>query len=195
MVGLSIEEIIIKKGEIRQEIKTERKALSEEERLSRSAEIWERFKREVLDGSRKNIMFYYSFDSEVHTRDIIRELAWQCNLFLPKMQNREIVVCEYKLGDFMEENKHGIFEPDTPVIENPCLGIVIVPGIAFDREGNRLGWGLGCYDRFLAKYKGTLRIAPAYSFQVLEKQLPCLNHDQKIDIIITERGVINTRAG
>ena len=78
---------------------------------------------------------------------------------------------------------------DTPL---PRGAPVLVPGIAFDRSGTRLGFGAGYYDRFLAVHDG-IRIAPAYDFQVVER-IPREGHDIPMDVIITEKRLIRCRA-
>ncbi len=178
------------KKNIRIRVKTERNQLSVGEIDSLSKQIWRNFRNYVLDGLRKNIMFYYSFGSEVFTHEIIRKLSEEYNIFLPRTK-QEIEVCKY--GNIFQENSYGIFEPITPSIKNPNLKMIIVPGIAFDKKGNRIGWGRGYYDKFLEKHPEAIRISPAYSLQIINK-LPSLDHDQKIDIIITPKEIIETRA-
>ena len=69
---------------------------------------------------------------------------------------------------------------------------MIVPGLAFTWRGHRLGQGEGYFDRFLAGHKG-LRVGLAYEAQIAPK-LPTDPHDQRVDVIVTERRVVSTKA-
>ena len=71
--------------------------------------------------------------------------------------------------------------------------IIMVPCIAVDREGNRLGRGGGFYDRFLSCADSLIIICLAYGFQLVDKIVP-EKHDQKVDIIVTEKRILNVRA-
>ena len=71
--------------------------------------------------------------------------------------------------------------------------LVLLPGIAFDRAGGRLGRGGGCYDRFLvqAELRGALKVGVCWSFQILD-EVPVAEHDVRVDWICTEQGLIET---
>ena len=102
-------------------------------------------------------------------------------VFLPTMQDLEV-------GDFgimtvrQEKRKY---------VELEEIDCIIVPGAAFDRNGNRLGLGGGYYDRFLKRAENIKRIALAFEFQITEK-IPNEEHDEKVDIIITENETIKS---
>ena len=90
----------------------------------------------------------------------------------------------------------GIWEPD-PAISRQILAeetdLILLPGLAFDIHGNRLGYGKGCYDRFLSEsaVKLPLLIALAWSFQILES-IPFEDHDQPCHFLFTEKDIIPT---
>jgi 5-formyltetrahydrofolate cyclo-ligase len=96
----------------------------------------------------------------------------------------------------IEPGKWGILEPaEERVCE--CTGepfsVIMFPGVAFDREGRRIGYGAGYYDRMLARCGGnSLKVAPAYAFQVLP-ELPCGPLDARVDVIATEQETIRCR--
>jgi 5-formyltetrahydrofolate cyclo-ligase len=94
--------------------------------------------------------------------------------------------------DELEKNSYGIFEPKMPsgtADLNPKLDLIIMPGVAFDQTGSRVGMGKGYYDHFLADKKGIPRIGLAYSEQVLA-HVPRNTYDEPVDMIVTEKGVI-----
>ena len=84
------------------------------------------------------------------------------------------------------EPKEGKLYPVDPKIIDLCL----IPGLAFDLEGHRIGFGAGYYDRFLPLLKpGTPKMALAFDFQISPKPLPHEAHDVKLDFICTEKKV------
>lgn len=86
----------------------------------------------------------------------------------------------------------GIFEPTNPQIPwSAKTGeqvLVLLPGLAFDREGNRLGYGRGFYDRYLRAHPSYHTIGIAFSVQCME-QIPAQPHDQRAEIVINEKGI------
>jgi 5-formyltetrahydrofolate cyclo-ligase len=96
--------------------------------------------------------------------------------------------CWISLATTWTEGPYGVSEPDAPEwAENASVDVIIVPCVGFDRKGRRLGHGGGYYDRLLAGYGGH-RIGLAFSFQEVES-LPETSHDQRLNTIVTERGV------
>lgn len=86
------------------------------------------------------------------------------------------------------EGPHGIPEPASPRwIRRNALDLIIVPGLAFDGVGGRLGQGGGFYDRMLSIYSGR-RVGMALDFQRVERTLPMLAHDQRMDALVTDQG-------
>ena len=70
------------------------------------------------------------------------------------------------------------------------IDLLIVPGIAFDRNGYRLGYGKGYYDKFIEKNKSRFSIGLAFRFQLLNFELPHSNFDQKLDAVATEKKML-----
>ena len=102
--------------------------------------------------------------------------------------SNEIIPAEYPGFDRLKKGAYGIMEP-TSIKEFPKekINLVIVPGIAFDENGNRVGFGKGYFDRFLAKLPdGTPAIALAFDLQIV-KHIPVAEHDKKMKKIITEK--------
>jgi 5-formyltetrahydrofolate cyclo-ligase len=132
--------------------------------------------------------------NEVDTHDLIRRLLREGRLVaVPKVEPATNQLQHYFIADFsgLQEGAFGILEPssDPGRLAAPSqFDLVLVPGLAFDRAGNRLGMGEGYYDRFLAQVHAP-KIALAYDFQLAEK-LPIERHDQRVNIIITEKEMI-----
>lgn len=135
---------------------------------------------------------YVSLRHEVETHELIRQLLHlQKFVVVPKVEpNGELQ--QYFIKDFsdLQTGAYGILEPasDAHRASVAQFGLVVVPGLAFDRRGNRLGAGKGYYDRFLAQVQAP-KIALAFAFQIFE-EVPVEPHDQRVDLIVTEKEVI-----
>lgn len=91
---------------------------------------------------------------------------------------------------------YGLPEPrhELPAVNASDLDLIIVPGVVFSEHGERIGRGAGYYDRYLAKAPGVLRVAFAYDFQVIPGVIPQEPWDARMDWIVTDRRVIESRA-
>ena len=137
--------------------------------------------------SAKVIGAYHSFGSEVKTDLIIEQaLAMQKKIALPSIEGENLAFYELSSGRYLVKGRFGIMEP-LPYGPVEKLDMLVVPGIAFDKKGYRLGYGKGYYDKFMTK-RNIFTIGLAYSFQLLET-LPSGGHDKKLDAIATEVGV------
>lgn len=137
----------------------------------------------------KSILLYYPHKNEIDTIPIIEELLKSGKtVLLPKVEKDKIL--PILISDISKLNTGfaGIKEPEGEEFPKEKIDIVVVPAIAYDRRGYRLGYGKGFYDRFLQNFKN-LKLGLAYDFQLLE-ELPFEEHDIPVDIIITPDKVI-----
>ena len=90
---------------------------------------------------------------------------------------------------------HGVPEPVAGQAVDPqTVDLVVVPGLAFDAHGGRLGYGKGYYDRILASCRATCcKIGVGYAWQVTAGDLPLAGHDVRMDLLVTEAGVVERR--
>ena len=139
----------------------------------------------------RRLVFYASFGSEVETGPLM-EAAQAAGrvVALPRMEGKTLVLHEHGPGDPLEPNAFGIPEPppSAPTVALDAADVVLVPGLAFDRRGHRLGYGGGYYDRLLRTSPHAYRIGLAYGFQLVER-LPAMHHDEPLDAIVTESDV------
>jgi 5-formyltetrahydrofolate cyclo-ligase len=137
--------------------------------------------------SAKVIGAYYAFGSEVKT-DLIIEQASVLGkkVALPSVEGESLAFYELSSGKYLVKGRFGIMEP-LPYGPVDKIDLLVIPGVAFDKRGYRLGYGKGYYDKFLTGKK-VLSIGFAYSFQLLER-LPSGEHDKKLDAITTEDGI------
>jgi len=133
-------------------------------------------------------MFYISFGGEVKTEEMIREAQKLGKIVtVPVCKNNGITIrpCILDNKSGLKKGRYGICEPSAKRLMHPRdLDLVIVPGIAFDKKGNRLGRGKGCYDRLLKKLSERIpSIGLAFSFQILPA-VPAKIHDVRVNKVI-----------
>lgn len=143
------------------------------------------------------IMLYLSFKNEVDTYNIVKWCFEQGKRVIVPYCIKEtstIVPCEITNLDVdLVKGSYGILEPKVDCLKKvniDDIDVVIVPGVVFDINCNRVGFGAGYYDRFLSKAKNPLQtIALSYDFQVVDK-VPADEFDKPLDMIITEKRII-----
>lgn len=133
---------------------------------------------------------YNSIKNEVNTQKIIKKLLnLDKNVYLPRVNGRHLESIKLA-GQAFKKGSFGILEP-LGLPSSDKIDVCLLPALAVDLSGNRLGYGGGYYDRFL---KGTSCIKAALVFECqIAKQLPSEIHDVRIDMIITERRIIDLR--
>ncbi|MDD4169899.1 MAG: 5-formyltetrahydrofolate cyclo-ligase [Desulfotomaculaceae bacterium] len=176
-----------------------RGALSPEEAARKSALIMEKIMamNEYLQAG--IIMVYLDFRNEVQTGALVRQAltAGKCVVVpLTDVSKHKLVLSILNnYPDDLQPGTYGILEPRPDClrpIEPSEIDLVIVPGVAFDLCGNRLGYGGGYYDRFLSQTRpDTLFIAPAFELQVLPQVFPD-EHDIPVHYLVTEKKLIKT---
>ena len=149
-----------------------------------------------LDSFRKSksIMFFVSFGNEVNTHEMIKEAMGNKTIIVPKVLQHEIepsMILDF--DNIVQSGKFNIPEPiEIMRVAHKNIDLVLVPGIAFDREGHRIGYGFGYYDKFLKKVPKAAKIGLCFDFQVVD-QIPREEHDVPVDFIVTEERVIECR--
>ncbi|MBI2659134.1 5-formyltetrahydrofolate cyclo-ligase [Candidatus Woesearchaeota archaeon] len=178
------------KNQLKESILEKRNSLSREEILEKSNQIKINLFSLGHYKKSKTVMFFASFSSEVHTHDMVKESLKNKTVVLPKVAQHEIepsVVIDF---DNLIPGKFGIPEPiEAMKIAHKNIDLVLVPGIAFDKEGHRIGYGYGYYDKFLRKAPKAVKIGLAFDFQLVDK-IPKETHDVPVDMIVTEKRVV-----
>lgn len=140
--------------------------------------------KEVLNA--KHVLIYSHFDNEIKTAKLTGWLLYQGkNVYLPVVDKKQMYAANIKRAT-LELNSFGIAQPkmdEADIVLPEKLDMVIVPGVAFDKEKNRVGYGGGYYDAFLKQTKA-YRMAFAYDFQIVDR-IPATEYDEKMDAIAT----------
>lgn len=141
----------------------------------------------------ETILFYASFDGEVETFDMMREAKkLGKKIGLPGIttdEKRITLTAVASLETDLEDGPYGIKQPKMDqalTLTEDCLDMVIVPGVAFDKQNNRLGRGGGYYDRFLESLpSGVLTVGLAFDFQIVDSLLSQETHDVPVSCVLT----------
>ncbi len=182
------------KARLRKLMLEKRRLLDPGEVQQGSAAVMDNLKSSGLLENCGLFALYASAGGEVNTRPLFEELVERGKIVvLPRVRGRgpEIDFFQASDWDALETSSFGIPEP-VPSAEPVPPGefdFVLVPGVAFDRRGARLGFGMGCYDRVLEKIRpGTPAVGVAYDFQVVD-EVPAEPHDVFLTAVVSESGI------
>ncbi|PSC06971.1 5-formyltetrahydrofolate cyclo-ligase [Alsobacter soli] len=181
------------KAAIRQEVLARRDALSDHDRARFSAALAEHalpFRAAIHEGP---VSGFWPIRSEVDPRPLMRLFAAHgAELCLPVVRKAGMVFRSYRFGDALVSAGFGLSEPPESAPQSRPR-VMLTPLAAFDRRGDRIGYGAGYYDRAIARFLGDGRpltiVGLAFSLQEVER-VPAEPHDRRLDWILTEREVI-----
>ena len=168
----------------RQRIKRLVSVMTQESKDIQSAEILERLEQTEIFCNSTDILIYWSMDDEVRTPEFIEK--WTASgkrFYLPSIQGDDLIVKRYD-GTLLPGEQFGIPEPaGEQVTDLSPITLVLVPGRAFDKNGNRLGRGRGFYDRLLPQLPHALKAGVCFDCQKLPS-VPTDDNDIKMDFVI-----------
>ncbi|MDF2546417.1 MAG: 5-formyltetrahydrofolate cyclo-ligase [Anaerosolibacter sp.] len=188
------------KNQIRKEKLNMRSTLTDEELQQKSFNIFQKLKNFPLVQEAKNISVYVDFRNEVKTDQIIQHfLSVGKKVMVPISIPSTKQLLFSQLIDPEKDlipGNYGILEPRQDairIVDPDCLDLILVPGVAFDLQGYRIGYGGGYYDRFFSQQKKRISaIALAFDLQIAEA-LPSEPFDHPVDYIITETRIITCK--
>ena len=179
------------KNLIRKQMKQLRADMTRTERFEKSMQIFEQLITVPEFKRADRIYTYVSMDNEIDTIMIIDySLSLEKRVFVPRVSGKDMEF--YEISDISELNPgyRGIYEPDINGKEPDYsrTGFMCMPGLAFDRSYNRIGYGGGFYDRYLSVENKLYKAALAYETQLLES-IPAQDGDVRPDMIVTEESI------
>src|SRR4030042_5040194 len=186
------------KNSLRKLIQDKRNAMPAEERINKSRKAAEKFflTKDYLEAI--NILLYFPFRSEIDTTIIIKKaLQDRKKIILPRVWHKNLDL--YFIENYehqLKKGSYGILEP-VPKLCKPAkisdIDLAVVPGVCFDKNFNRLGYGGGFYDKLLPLLNNNVKkIALCFEMQMLP-EIPTSNYDIKVDEIITESNIYNAK--
>ena len=173
------------KKALRADIREQKRAMSAQQIESLSAALAEKFYMTEQYKNAKSVYGYLPYNQEVRTVPILeRALADGKTVAVPKVIDDQMIFVVMDDLSKVEKGYAGIPEPvaNGPVANDP-EALVLMPGLAFDPQGHRIGYGGGFYDRFLEKEPNHPTVALCYSFQVFQK-LETQEHDIPVDLVL-----------
>ncbi len=198
-IRVSDTDVVSAKRALRTEMRRRRAGL--EDRLERSAQIWasvlELCAQMASPGDEAvgavavpwslRVMAFHGVGSEPETAALLELLeAGGHTALLPRVEGDHIVAVEHRRGDEFRPGAHGVPAPMGPAVDPATIDLVLVPGLAFTRDGRRLGQGGGYYDRFLPLLRPDCVVCGVgFEVQVVE-DLPSEPHDRVLSMLITD---------
>lgn len=193
--------IAIAKQQLRQRLKEIRKSLDPAWVAEASQAIQKRLLELPEYLSARTVMSYVSVGKEVETQQLLLRMQKEGKtVVIPWCEGKELRLFRWESFDELECGTLNILEPRAELrlrqdkrIAPDELDLILVPGLGFDRNGNRLGRGAGYYDRFLKTTpRRVIRIGLSFECQIVEN-IPMSANDEKVDLVVTECGIY--RAG
>ena len=171
-------------------VKAEKKKMTPAQIHENSRQIIDRLISQDFFYSADTVLTYVSYNQEVETHSFIDNcLSLGKTVLVPKVYGRDMKFHRIMALSELKPGKYGILEPDNTDICEPEQGLMIMPGLAFDKEHHRAGYGGGFYDRYLEQHPAFYKAAVAFSFQIVD-HIETESYDLKPDCIITEQAVL-----
>jgi 5-formyltetrahydrofolate cyclo-ligase len=187
------------KESIRKEMLRLRSLQAEEERIRKSQAIQKKIFELAEVAASSHVLIYLSLSSEVRTEVILEKLREMGKtIYVPIIERGkrgDMLISRLPAVDVLEYEKGplGIFQPARKcwdIVSQSAIDFVLMPGLAFDLTGGRLGFGAGYYDRMLAKHRSHIkRVGLAFDFQIIDS-VPQSDTDVPVEIIVTESRTI-----
>lgn len=174
----------MRKSELRQLIRERKRPFTRQQLEEWSLAIVSQLIRHPRIIDAQTILLYHALPDEVSTLPLLN--AWQDKtLLLPRVIDEEqMELCRYTCPEDLQQGAFGIMEPCGEVFTDyAAIDVAIVPGMAFDSKGHRLGRGKGYYDRFLSLTPSIYKIGVCFPFQLVE-EVPTGAHDVCMDEVI-----------
>ena len=182
----------MKKDDIRRTVRARKSLLTENEKAEAAQSVFDRLEQMAAFMMADRILMYHSLPDELSTRDFLGKWSGRKHFFLPRVNGVNLDILPYEqtrlhLGAFEIE------EPDSNDLTDIAdIELIIVPAVAYDRHGNRVGRGKGYYDRMLAGSRAT-KVGVGYDFQLIDDAIDTDSHDVPVDIVITQSHTVIRR--
>ena len=170
------------KNKMRELLVQRRRVMSAQDCQMYSQQILDQLEKMTCFCEAKTVLLYYPIQNEVNVLPLVKKYKHEKTLLFPVSHRHGMTVHPYAGNKNMHRGKFGIPEPTTPAYEGE-IDLVIVPAVAFDAKGRRLGRGGGYYDRFIKKLTHAVLVGVGYDFQLVD-EVPAARHDQRVHRII-----------
>ena len=171
------------KKELRAHIKALKKQHTKEQLMEQSEKILAKLEQHPDFVKAHKVMLYSALPDEVQTQAFLEKWHLQKQIILPTVVGDDIIPVEYGKDTAFAVGDFNILEPQNEPYRGD-FDLIVVPGVAFDHNGNRLGRGRGYYDRFLSQHLGVKRIGICFDFQRVDF-IPTEPFDIKMDEVLS----------
>lgn len=183
-----IDRDMIDKKELRKEIKLRKASLTSEQKAVECQQVWQQIESMPCFIESQHILLYHSLPDELNTHSIIDEwVSKGKDIYLPVVVGDDLILRHYS-HDAMQQGEFNIMEPTGNEINPSTIELIVVPGVAFDNNCNRLGRGKGYYDRLLSRTTATC-IGVCYNCQLVD-EIPTEPHDHSMHYIVTPQSIV-----
>ncbi|MBQ9638116.1 MAG: 5-formyltetrahydrofolate cyclo-ligase [Bacteroidales bacterium] len=182
------------KQQLRKEIRAEKRAMPPAKKELQSQQVMARVEQLPAFNSASVVLLYWSMDDEVATHSFVDRWYRSKTLLLPCVDGDLLRLRQYTGATCMQAGpQFGIGEPTgKEYTELQRIDLIVVPGVAFDRECNRMGRGRGFYDRLLSTTERAIKIGVGFDFQLLDT-IPTEAHDIRMNFVVTPREIISRK--
>lgn len=179
------------KDDIRRRVRARKRLLTEDERREAAEKVFSRLEKLTAFALSDNILIYNSLPDELSTRSFLDKWSAGKRFFLPRVNGLDLELLPFERTR-MQMGAFRIEEPTGDDVTDPgCMEMIIVPAVAYDRSGNRVGRGKGYYDRLLAR-TSAFTVGVAYDFQLVD-EIDTDEFDIPVDMVITETHTVVRR--
>ncbi len=172
------------KQTVRSKIRATKALLTASEKKAAAESVWAMLENTAAFMMSDHILMYHSLADELDTHGLLKKWCRSKRFYLPRVNGVNLDILPFD-PDTLEEGAYHIMEPSgsetTPL---STIEMIIVPAVAYDVRGNRVGRGKGFYDRLLADAKA-MKVGVGYDFQVVD-EIDAEPHDVGVDVVITE---------
>ncbi|MCR5193702.1 MAG: 5-formyltetrahydrofolate cyclo-ligase [Bacteroidales bacterium] len=175
------------KQELRKIVRASKREVSLEDKILRSQAIMQKVESLPAFVKADTVLLYWSMDDEVHTHDFVPRWYEKKTILLPCVDGDDLLLRRYTGADSMVPGpQFGIPEPVGPVFNDlDAIDMIVVPGVAFDRQRNRMGRGRGFYDRLLKSTNRAVKVGVAFDFQIFDA-IPVEPFDVTMNAVVAE---------
>lgn len=173
------------KSDFRKEVINLKKRLISSDRIIRSQLIFKKIEQLEYFQNSKIILIYWSLDDEVYTHDFIKKWSATKTILLPVTLKDELEIREFRGTHLLKESPvMKLMEPIGKTFTSfNDIDVAIIPGLVFDKQNNRIGYGKGYFDKLLTKLNA-YKIGVCFNFQLFDK-IPNTKRDIKMDLVLT----------
>lgn len=185
---MNIDKIQEEKNQIRSAIRALKRGMNETEKQLEADKVFAKIEELAHFQQANNILIYWSTPDELPTQQFINKWVGRKQILLPRVVGDDIEIRSYNAKTDLKKGNLGIWEPITDDVFSGSIDLVIVPGMAFDMQRNRMGRGKGYYDRFFSSVQ-SVKWGVCFNCQLLTS-IPITDEDVKMDMIISPTQLI-----